>query len=61
MNIFDLKDELLGARNRIDLTILAIDNSRLDLIFTGIESTYAKLQELIDEWCIIGEKNETAV
>ena len=56
MNILDLKDELLGARNRIDLTILAIDNSRLDLIFTGIESTYAKLQELIEEWCIIGEK-----
>lgn len=51
----DLEERLLSARNMIDLTILALYNDRPELIPTGIEETYSKMQGLLEDYCIIGE------
>jgi len=51
----DLEERLLSARNMIDLTLLAFEYDRHDLIATGIESTYEKMQFLLDDYCIVND------
>jgi len=50
----DLEERLLSARNMIDLTLLAFSNDRHELIATGIEDTFYKMQTLLDEYCVEG-------
>ena len=49
----DLEERLLAARNMIDLTLLAFRMGKHDLISTGIEESYYKLQKLLDDYCIV--------
>ena len=48
----DLEERLLSARNMIDLTLLAFTEDRHELIPTGIEEAYYKLQFLMDDYCV---------
>ena len=48
----DLEERLSSARNMIDLTLLDLNENRHDLISTGIEETFFKLQWLIEDYCI---------
>lgn len=49
----DLEERLLSARNMIDLTLLALHHDRHELIHTGIEETYYKMQILLDDYCVL--------
>jgi len=49
----DLEERLLSARNMIDLTLLALNGDRHELITTGIEETFYKIQRLLDDYCIV--------
>lgn len=51
----DLEERLLSVRNMIDLTLLALSNDCHELIPTGLEATYEKLQYLVDDYCIRGD------
>lgn len=48
----DLEERLYSARNMIDLTLLALNCNRHELLATGIEETFYKLQDLMDDYCI---------
>lgn len=53
----DLENRLESARNIIDLTLLALNNDRHELIPTGLEELLYRAQLLVDDYCIIeGEK-----
>ncbi len=53
MNIEDVKEYLISTKNTIDLTILAIDNGKINLIATGVEDAYSKMQDILD-YCVEG-------
>ena len=46
-------DALLSTRNMIDLALLAINNEEDNLVPTAIEEAYQKIQDLIDNYCIV--------
>ncbi len=48
-----MTDTLLSARNMIDLALLALENDEDNLVPTAIEEAYAKLQTLVDEYCVV--------
>lgn len=49
----DILDVLLSIRNTIDLAQLAIDKKEYRLLPTALEDAYIKLQELVDDYCIV--------
>ena len=49
----DLEERLFSARNMIDLTLLALNNDKHNLISTGIEEAFYKLQKLLDDYCVV--------
>jgi len=51
----DLEERLLSARNMIDLTLLALNNDRHELIATGIEELFYKTQGLPDDYCLVSQ------
>ncbi len=50
----DLEERLWSARNMIDLTLLALTENRHELLATGIEETFYKLQDILDDYCVEG-------
>lgn len=48
----DLEERLLSLRNMIDLTLLALSGDRHELIPTGLEESFCKMQKLLDDYCI---------
>lgn len=50
----DLEERLLSLRNMIDLTLLALSEDRHELIPTGLEESFYKMQKLLDDYCIQG-------
>lgn len=50
-----MSDALLSTRNMIDLALLAIDNGEDVLVPTAIEEAYLKMQDLVDNYCIVDE------
>lgn len=48
----DLEERLLSLRNMIDLTLLALEQDRHELIPTGLEESFCKAQKLLDDYCI---------
>ena len=52
----DLEERLLSMRNMVDLTLLALNGDRHELIPTGLEEIYYKAQMLIEDYCIVREK-----
>ena len=53
-----LKDSLLSARNMIDLTILAVQNNSWDIIPTGLEAAYEKLQDMVYDYCVVDDEDD---
>jgi len=49
----DLEERLLSARNVLDLTLLALRGDRHELIPTGIEELFYKVQKLLDDYCVV--------
>lgn len=52
----DLEERLLSLRNMIDLTLLALNENRHELIATGLEEIHYRGQNLMDDYCIKEEK-----
>ena len=48
----DLEERLLSLRNMIDLTLLALTEDRHELIPTGIEESFHKIQLLLQDYCM---------
>lgn len=48
----DLEERLLSLRNMIDLTLLALTEDKHELIPTGLEESFYKIQLLIQDYCI---------
>ncbi len=51
----DLEERLLSTRNMIDLTLLALRHDKHELMPTGIEETFYKIQKIMDDYCIEGK------
>lgn len=51
----DLEERLYSAKNMIDLAILALYSCQ-ELLPTALEEAYYKLQRLVDDYCIIRER-----
>lgn len=51
----DLEESLLSTRNMLDLTLLALHENRHELIPTGIEETFYKIQTIMDKYCVVKE------
>jgi len=52
----DLEERLYSAKNMIDLAILALYSCQ-GLLPTALEEAYYKLQKLVDDYCVIGERD----
>ena len=52
-----LSDELKSIRNMISLTLLAVEDGEVDLIPTALETAYEQIQYLVDEYCVVDERN----
>ena len=52
----DLEERLLGAKHDIELTLLAFYDDDMELVPTGIENAFYKLQRLVDDYCVEGVK-----
>ena len=50
----DLEERLLSIRNMIELTLLALQADRLELVPTGIETAFVQMQFLMDDYCVVG-------
>ena len=48
----DLEERLLSLRNMIDLVLLALEYNRHELIPTGLEESFYKMQNLLDDYCV---------
>jgi len=48
----DLEERLLSLRNMIDFTLLALEYNKHELIPTGLEESFYKMQGLLDDYCI---------
>jgi len=48
----DLEERLYSIRNMIDLTLLAFEQDRHELVPTGIETAYEKMQYLLEDYCV---------
>ena len=51
-----LLDELASIRNMVSLASLALTNGRDELLSTAIETAYTQLQGLVDEFCLVKDK-----
>jgi len=51
----DLEERLYSSKNMIDLAILAFYSCQ-ELVPTALEEAYYKLQRLVDDYCIIRER-----
>ena len=51
----DLEERLLSARNMIDLTLLALNCDKHELIPTGLEELFYKTQKLLDDYCVVSK------
>ena len=49
----DLEERLLSLRNMIDLVLLALEHNRHELISTGLEESFCKVQRLMDNYCVV--------
>ena len=49
-----LFDELMSVKNMIGLALLALDNEKYDLVPTAVETAFIQLQDVLDEYCVIG-------
>ena len=48
----DLEERLLSAKHDIELVLLAFYEDQMELVPTGIENAFYKLQHLVDDYCV---------
>ena len=53
------REDILSIRNDLALALMADGNKGSDLVPTALENAYQKMQDLIADTCIDGEKDES--
>ena len=51
-----LMDELESTINMLKLALLALENEEDELVPTAIETAFCQLQNLLDEYCKVGDE-----
>jgi len=51
------REDILSIRNDLTLALMADGNKATDLVPTALENAYQKMQDLIAETCVDGEKD----
>ena len=52
----DLEERLLSLRNMVDLSLLAFNSDRHELLPTALEEMFFKAQSILDIYCVVKVK-----
>lgn len=49
----DMEEKLLSLRNMVDLSLLALNQDKHELLPTALEEMYYKAQSILDQYCVV--------